>query len=136
MKKPLNYFALIIFLSLFQLQGIGQSTECATDAIHHKLMSSDSVYRQQIHLLESQVAVNIQSQVTSKSKSTIYTIPVVVHVLHLGESIGTGSNISDSQIQQAITGLNSRFRNVNGLGADVEMEFCLASKDPNGNSTE
>jgi hypothetical protein len=135
MKKPLNYFALIIFLFLFQIQGIGQSTECATDAIHHKLMSSDSVYRKQIHLLESQVAVNIQNQVTSKSKSTIYTIPVVVHVLHLGESIGTGSNISDSQIQQAITGLNSRFRNVNGLGADVEMEFCLASKDPNGNST-
>jgi hypothetical protein len=55
--------------------------------------------------------------------------------MHLGESIGTGSNISDLQIQQAITGLNDRFSNANGLGVDVEMEFCLASQDPNGNST-
>jgi hypothetical protein len=98
-------------------------------------MKTDSVYRKQIHLLESQVEVIIQNNVNSKSKSTIYSIPVVVHVIHLGEPIGTGSNISDIQIQQSIAGLNNRFRNVNGLGIDVELEFCLASKDPNGNST-
>ena len=135
MKKHLKNFPIIIFLFLFQLQGMGQSAECATDYIHTNLMQIDSIYRKQIHLLESQVEASIQNHEHSKSKSTIYTIPVVVHVLHLGESIGTGSNISDIQIQQAIIGLNNRFRNVNGLGADVEMEFCLASKDPNGNST-
>lgn len=115
---------------------MGQSTECATDYIHNNLMKTDSVYRKQIHLLESQVEVIIQNNVNSKSKSTIYSIPVVVHVIHLGEPIGTGSNISDIQIQQSIAGLNNRFRNVNGLGIDVELEFCLASKDPNGNSTK
>ena len=135
MKKHLKNFPIIIFLFLFHLQGMGQSAECATDYIHTNLMQIDSIYRKQIHLLESQVEASIQNHEHSKSKSTIYTIPVVVHVLHLGESIGTGSNISDIQIQQAIIGLNNRFRNVNGLGADVEMEFCLASKDPNGNST-
>ena len=135
MKKPLNYISILFFLFLFQNKGIGQSTECATDGMHRHLMSSDSVYRKQMHLLETQVEASIQNQVNSQSKSTIYTIPVVVHVLHLGESLGTGSNISDIQIQQAITGLNSRFRNVNGFGADVEMEFCLANTDPNGNST-
>jgi len=114
---------------------MGQSTECATDYIHNNLMQTDSVYRKQIHLLESQVEVIIQNNVNSKSKSIIYSIPVVVHVVHLGEPIGTGSNISDIQIQQSIAGLNNRFRNVNGLGIDVELEFCLASKDPNGNST-
>jgi len=135
MKKLFEYFALLIFLFLFQNQGIGQSAECATDEIHLERMSSDAVYRKQIQQLESQVEASIQNQVNSEAKSTIYNIPVVVHVLHLGESIGTGSNISDIQIQQAIAGLNSRFRNVNGLGADVEMEFCLASTDPNGNAT-
>jgi hypothetical protein len=98
-------------------------------------MQTDSVYRTRIHLLESQVEVRIKNNVNSKAKSTIYTIPVIVHVIHLGEPIGTGSNISDIQIQQSIAGLNNRFRNVNGLGVDVELEFCLASKDPNGNST-
>jgi hypothetical protein len=135
MKKHLKNFPILIFLFLFQLQGMGQSAECATDYIHNNLMQTDSDYQKQIHLLEAQVEASIQNHGHSKSKSTIYTIPVVVHVLHLGESIGTGSNISDIQIQQAIIGLNNRFRNINGLGADVEMEFCLASKDPNGNST-
>jgi hypothetical protein len=135
MKKHLKIFPILIFLFFFQLKGMGQSAECATDYIHNNLMQTDSDYWKQIHLLEAQVEASIQNHVYSKSKSTIYTIPVVVHVLHLGESIGTGSNISDIQIQQAIIGLNNRFRNINGLGADVEMEFCLASKDPNGNST-
>ena len=135
MKKSSSLILQIIFLFLFQIQCMGQSTECATDYIHNNLMQTDSVYRKQIHLLESQVEVIIQNNVNSKSKSTIYSIPVVVHVIHLGEPIGTGSNISDIQIQQSIAGLNNRFRNVNGLVVDVELEFCLASKDPNGNST-
>ena len=117
------------------MQSKGQSAECATDYIHNNLMQTDSVYRKQIVTLESQVEASIQNHANTNLRSTLYTIPVVVHVIHLGEPIGTGSNISDIQIQQAIAGLNDRFRNVNGLGADVELEFCLASTDPNGNST-
>jgi len=120
----------------FQIQGNGQVAECGTDFIHNNLMQTDSFYRKQILFLESQVDARIQKQSNGILKSTIYSIPVVVNVIHLGESIGTGTNISDLQIQQAITGLNSRFRNGNGLGVDVELEFCLASKDPSGNSTK
>jgi hypothetical protein len=98
-------------------------------------MQTDSAYRNQIVTLESQVEAITQNHSNNKLRSTLYTIPVVVHVIHLGEPLGTGSNITDNQIQQAIAGLNDRFRNVNGLGVDVELEFCLASKDPNGNST-
>jgi len=135
MKKPSNFRLLIISLLFFQIQGMGQSTECASDYIHNALMQTDSVYRKQIQFLESQIEASIQNHSNIKLQSTIYTIPVVVHVIHLGEPLGTGSNISDIQIQQAIAGLNDRFSNVNGLGVDVEVEFCLASKDPNGNST-
>ena len=135
MKKASNFILVMVSLLFFHIQGKGQSAECATDYIHNNLMQTDSVYRKRIHLLESQVEVRIKNNVNSKAKSTIYTIPVIVHVIHLGEPIGTGSNISDIQIQQSIAGLNNRFRNVNGLGVDVELEFCLASKDPNGNST-
>ncbi|HKK89349.1 MAG TPA: M43 family zinc metalloprotease, partial [Saprospiraceae bacterium] len=62
-----------------------------------------------------------------------HTIPVVVHVIHLGEPIGIGTNISNAQIESAITNLNERFSNANGLGVDVEIDFCLATKDPFGN---
>jgi len=135
MKKSLNFIPLIISLLFFQFQGTGQSAECSTDYMHKNRMQTDSAYRNQIINLESNVEANTQNHATKNLKSTLYTIPVVVHIMHLGESIGTGSNISDLQIQQAITGLNDRFSNANGLGVDVEMEFCLASQDPNGNST-
>ena len=117
------------------MQSKGQSAQCAADFIHNNLMQTDSAYRNQIVTLESQVEAITQNHANNELRSTLYTIPVVVHVIHLGEPIGTGSNITDIQIQQAIAGLNDRFRNINGLGVDVELEFCLASKDPNGNST-
>jgi len=117
------------------MQGNGQSAECGTDYIHKNRMQTDSAYRKQIVTLESQVEAITQKQANYKLRSSLYTIPVVVHVIHLGEPIGTGSNISDIQIQEAIAGLNDRFSNGNGLGVDVELEFCLARKDPNGNST-
>ncbi len=63
----------------------------------------------------------------------ILTIPIAVHVLHLGEPIGTGSNISDQQIIDAVRGANERWRHRIGNSIDMEVEFCLAQFDPNGN---
>lgn len=73
----------------------------------------------------------------------IITIPVVVHVIHNGEVIGTVPNITDAQVESQITVLNQDFRKMSGtpgfnsdpVGADVEIEFVLAKVDPNGNPT-
>ncbi len=135
MKITSNLILILISLLFFQMQGKGQSAECISDYIHKNRMQTDSAYRKQILTLESQVETITQNNAINKLTSALYNIPVVIHVIHLGEPIGTGSNISDIQIQQAIAGLNTRFRNANGLGVDVELGFCLASKDPNGNST-
>ncbi len=64
------------------------------------------------------------------------TIPVVVHVIHDGGV----SNISDAQIQSQIDVLNEDYRKITGSngdgnGADTEIEFCLAKKDPQGRCT-
>ena len=71
---------------------------------------------------------------------TVYTIPVVVHVVYFsGTPIGVNENISDAQIVQGIADLNDAFRNIGfydpATGADVEIEFCLASQDELGNFT-
>jgi hypothetical protein len=74
--------------------------------------------------------------------SVIYTIPVVFHILHVG---GT-ENISDAQVIDAVNILTRDFRKNNpditqvqpsfaGITADVQIEFRLATKDPNGNCT-
>ena len=79
----------------------------------------------------------------SKTAATIIIIPVVVHVIHNGQAIGTAPNIYDAQVESQITVLNEDFRkmlgsngyNTNPVGADVEIEFKLALRDPNGNPT-
>ncbi|RZS72600.1 M43 family zinc metalloprotease [Pseudobacter ginsenosidimutans] len=73
-------------------------------------------------------------------------IPVVVHILHYGEPVGTGRNIPDAQVQSQIDVLNEDFRRLNadrvntpaafaGVAADPNFEFRLACIDPNGNPT-
>jgi Pregnancy-associated plasma protein-A/Secretion system C-terminal sorting domain len=73
-------------------------------------------------------------------------IPVVFHIIHNSpnNTIGGGannSNITDEQIRSQITVLNEDYRrkagtrgfNTNPVGADMEIEFDLATKDPSGN---
>ena len=90
--------------------------------------------------------VKKQSALRTSSKTvaaTIITIPVVVHVIHSGEAIGTAPNITDAQVESQIAVLNQDFRrkigtpgfNSDPVGADVEIEFVLAKVDPNGNPT-
>ncbi len=62
----------------------------------------------------------------------VVTLPVVFHVIHNGEAVGSGSNISYAQIESQIEVLNEDFRkmgdgfNSHPEGADVMVEFCLA----------
>lgn len=73
----------------------------------------------------------------------VYTLPVVVHVIHSGQAIGSGPNISDARVQSQITVLNQDYRrqagtpgfNTNPVGADTEIQFCLAQRDPNNQPT-
>lgn len=82
----------------------------------------------------------IQKQSLNRAAPPIYSIPVVFHVIHKGEPVGSVTNISDAQLMSAIDALNRDYRKTSadggiaqGIGADTEIEFCLASKDPSGN---
>lgn len=73
------------------------------------------------------------------NEPTIYRIPVVVHVVHNGEEVGNGANISEEQVQSQIEVLNEDFRRQEGTngfstqGVDTQIEFYLATTDPDGN---
>lgn len=94
----------------------------------------------------------IQNKITERTTrpnqpfAPIYQIPVVVHVFHKGEPIGTGVNLSKERIQEQIDSLTADFRRMNAdavntpseflpVAADVEIEFVLAKQDPAGNPT-
>ena len=67
---------------------------------------------------------------------TVYTIPVVFHVIRRTDGQG---HISESLLRSQIDVLNEDFRAMagsNGAGGnDARIEFVLASQDPNGNPT-
>ena len=78
-----------------------------------------------------------------RTSRVVITIPVVVHVIHNNEAIGSGTNISDDQIFSQIEALNEDFRLMNAdsltpthpfwqYQSDVYIEFCLARQTPGG----
>lgn len=89
-------------------------------------------------ILQKQIA-EYQSQIRFRGDTDeIIRIPVIVHVIHNGEAVGEGSNISRAQIQSQIDVLNEDYRragdgaNDHPAGADIEIEFVLAVEDPKG----
>lgn len=140
MAKYLHRYLLISFLSALFLPlpaPLSAQDNCATDEVHQHLLDTDPAYRDHVQQMQAQVKQIIdnmpdRSTGTGLGQNEIYTIPVVVHIIHLGEAVGTGNNISDAQVLGAINGLNDRFRNVIGASFDIEMQFCLATQDPDG----
>ncbi len=102
-------------------------------ALKERMESMEIATQKQIH--------NIESGALNKVK-TVYKIPVVVHVVYSNAT----ENVSEAQIFSQIAALNRDYRKQNsdvsnvpaafsGLAADAEIEFCLASLDPNGQPT-
>ena len=80
----------------------------------------------------------IVAQQRAAGQSVVVTIPVVFHVLYANST----ENIADSEILEQLQTLNDDFRRLNSdadnvwsQAADTEIEFCLASFDPDGAPT-
>jgi hypothetical protein len=104
---------------------------------HERLLQNDAQYRQAVEDNELLIQ-QIMSSPSFSVNRAVYTIPVVVHVIHKGEAIGSGTNISAAQIQSAINNMNAAFSNTSTpfttyTGVDTEIQFCLAQRDPSNN---
>ena len=141
--KSLGFFYFLFFCFTVHSQEIKDVTRCATDEYNKALLKK---YPEMMgsSAFEKKLANSIQLQsAQNANRRVVYTIPVVVHVVHNGEPIGTGPNISDDQVLSQIQVLNEDFRRLFGTrgynthpdGADVEVEFCLAKQTPDGCTT-
>lgn len=76
----------------------------------------------------------------------VITIPVVFHIIHNGDAVGSSENISDTYINAQLSQLNQDYRKLNsdaslipaaftGVAADAEINFCLAQRKPDGTAT-
>ena len=140
MKKIILFiFSLLLSFSSVSAQQI----ECGTMANLEYLKSQDPQLEKNMIRNEQALQNWIKTHAAIQSgKGTIITIPVVVHVVYSNPS----ENISAAQVLSQIAILNKDYRKSNAdtsaipsvfaaVAADCEIEFCLATKDPNGNST-
>lgn len=85
---------------------------------------------------------NLNEMLGKSAAAGTYTIPVVFHILHQG----TGENISDAQVIDAVNILTRDFNKMNAdtinvvtqfknIIGNTKIDFVLATKDPNGNCT-
>ena len=138
MKSTTILLSLLVLAGISKLNAQTSGEPCGSTAVHTRKLETDTVYHRSWFNMEQRL--HAMQQVESERSDEIFTIPVVVHIIHTGQNIGMGANITDEQIASAITALNEDFRklegsNGDGDGVDVGLEFCLASRDPNGNPT-
>lgn len=136
MKTTLtNYkIAAMIIFAIFSIRVKAQEI-CGYDQARDYFLSTDPAYKTSSDELEAKIRAIIQNQSHNRMSTGVIDVPVVVHVVHIGEAVGTGSNISDAQILGAIQGMNDKYKATNGFGVDMQINFCLAVRDPNGNPT-
>lgn len=145
---------IIILCLLIGFNDVFSQRSCGTvDHIHH-LDSVDPNYkenRRNIERFTEQYMDDLQRLGKSTASGReqagdIITIPIVFHIFHNGDAVGSGENISNTLIQAQLDQLNDDFRRTNsdsgntpsdftGVAADTEIQFCLAEIKPDGTTT-
>jgi PKD repeat protein/outer membrane murein-binding lipoprotein Lpp len=143
MKSPVLFFAGL----LLSIQVPAQSPfPCAVndEAKLQQLTAGNPELRAQMAQAEADLEAFTQAFAAGEVEGAraAFTIPVVFHIIHNNGP----ENIPDANIYDAVRVLNEDFNKENadwanvrpeflGLVADVDVEFVLARKDPNGNCT-
>jgi hypothetical protein len=133
-------FYLAILLVVIGIAAVAQE-RCGFDAIHNERMKTDPQYAATINANNEYIRRYIAEHppTASRTSTALYTIPVVVHVVHTGGAVGTIYNPTDAQIIGAINYLNSIYdgsdASLYGGVGDMQIQFALAQRDPNCNPT-
>ncbi len=148
MKKIYFLFAFTISCVFCMLNGNKLSAQqefkpmaCGSDAAWEMQRQQDPGFDQRMQALNNIIHESINKN-PNPELNAIITIPVVFHVLYRT----TSENLSNACIQTCLDALNRDYRKQNtdlsnapsqfiAVAADCEFNFCLASKDPQGNPT-
>jgi hypothetical protein len=115
---------------------------CAQMVVHELLAETQPEYRERRLAAEEETRRRIDSGEAMRLVPTLITIPVVVHVVYRTDE----ENIGDPQVKSQIRALNRDYRAKNAdkrqvptpwksLVLDSNIQFELATKDPDGNAT-
>lgn len=138
MKKITATLLLLAFaFSLFgQQRTCGSMENLAEQLLQHPEMA-EIMAAQERHTREHQ---------NGQRSNDVITIPVVFHIIHDGDAVGSGENVSDALIQAQLDQMNDDFALMNsdanmipamfqGLAANTMVQFCLAQRTPDCQAT-
>lgn len=151
--KKLNFLFLVIFsIQIVHAQNGNSSTHCGSKGPGQEWKSEFQ-----------KLVVQFTANKTSSRPAPAYVVPVVVHIIHSGQPVGTFPNVSQQMVNDQIVTLNNDFAgtglstsnypanafstwastaNVSPASLDANgrvaiancnIEFCLAKTDTNGN---
>lgn len=134
------------FLLIITILGLHVSAQdkCHSVQVTQKLRENDPVYDREIREMEQRMLKQITNGQFHRDYSDrgLITIPVVVHVVWNTAA----ENVSDAVINQMINQLNADYRKLNSdfntvrsavqpSAGDAQLNFCLASVNPQGQPT-
>ncbi len=142
MKNQSILTFIFILLAVQALIAQNFKERCQTDIFYQQLLKAQPQLHSQQADIEAFTERWIKENQYVARPRMVVKIPVVVHVVWNKPE----ENISDEQIFSQIEVMNKDFRMLNenvdntpdefsNLIADIEIEFCLATRDPDGNPT-
>jgi hypothetical protein len=148
MKKMNLCMAAFLLLLFFALPSPAQNEWCGTmHNVQSKMQANPLLQAEYQNMLDRFQSMK-EEEGTRGANATneIITIPVVFHIVHDGDAVGAGENISEAQILSQIEAMNKHFNfqdpgiptvpaAFENLVADCGIKFCLAKFDPQGNPT-
>ncbi|HJW29085.1 MAG TPA: hypothetical protein VJ508_07515, partial [Saprospiraceae bacterium] len=141
---------ILFTLSLVSIFFIAHSQDRCGTVEYEKLRSLRKPNRETIEQFEKWISEKMLQKTSALKAGRVqgvsYVVPIVVHVIHNGETVGTGTNISEAQILSQIKVLNDDFERLNSdsiktpaefvpLAGKFPITFVIAKQDPNGLAT-
>lgn len=93
--------------------------------------------------LSKKMKKTLTTSPTQRISEVVYTLPIVVHIIHRGGPMGTNSNLSNEKIMEQLRMINEDFNRQNKdatrtpseflpVAASCQIAFVLATQDPYG----
>ncbi|HFA50444.1 MAG TPA: T9SS type A sorting domain-containing protein [Bacteroidetes bacterium] len=142
-KKNIPLAGTLLFLFFIPFEILSQNTRHCHASEQRQLFLENNIFAaHQIREQEATINNWINNNRNSVNNRSVVEIPIVVHIVWNSPE----ENISDEQILSQIEILNTDYRAQNieipnipsvfqPFVADIEIEFCLAKVDPDGNAT-
>ena len=145
----MRFNALLIAFLLFCAFPSFAQNDCGTNFDLKKLKKDHAAYQEFLRIEQLTEAYRARMAGSANQRlideNGIITIPIVFHVLHLGEAVGTGTNLSDARLIDQVEVLNAAYSQTNNqadipeafrnVAGNPNFRFALACVAPNGAGT-